>query len=163
MEKEIPARTKNSHLNEACHSTFPLFHCFYNVAVVIVCKHPCKNVYGITFLKSTFCQTSTELSFHGLMAVNWWAEEVRLTLTRLLFKTLNIFLRGFSSNQTNLILSAACFLTLTDKVKQSLTDINYNMHGPRSLLNVLTLLTNNIVFHKSVVQSFNIQVCKTKI
>ena len=94
MEKEIPAGTKNSHLNEACHSTFPLFHCFHNVAVVIVCKHPCKNVYGITFLKSTFCQTSTELSFHGLVDVNWWAEEVRLTVTRLLFETEHFFEEG---------------------------------------------------------------------
>ena len=86
FEKEIPAHTKNSHYDGACHSVFQHFHCFYNVAVVIVCKHPCKNVYGITFLKSTFCQTSTELSFHGLMDVNWWAEEVRLTVTHLLFK-----------------------------------------------------------------------------
>ena len=86
FEREIPAHTKNSHYDGACHSMFQHFHCFYNVAVVIVCKHPCKNVYGITFLKSTFCQTSTELSFHGLMDVNWWAEEVRLTVTHLLFK-----------------------------------------------------------------------------
>ena len=34
-----------------------------------------------TFLKSTLCQTSTELPFHGLIDVNWWAEEVRLTVT----------------------------------------------------------------------------------
>jgi len=90
VEKEIPAHTQNPHHNGACHSTFSHFHCFYILAVVIVCKHPCKNFYGIRFLKSTFCQTSTELSFHGLMDVNWWAEEVRLTVIRLLFKTLNI-------------------------------------------------------------------------